>query len=277
MTRLTLHGIIVHRLSPWNTNAKMMVQHRNTKNITKLWHLRTPNPTQIPCLNGPYNTSRRRHHPSWTCDGGGGTRGACLPSWRSAWPNGASCLQNKDLQCERQMIQWTLKKHMQETMILWMSISMIFTRISQCTMRQQLSNEHCERMWKNNILYCTLDSTRHHGTPEILWNRTAAHYPAATVPPFLAPLREEARRRRLGAMVYEVQHNLNRKEREQTHDMMNVSTRRKTKTEDGKTRDLPTARKRTGFTKMHSTSQYIMTHPNTNDLISESTILYDTT
>ena len=162
-------------------------------------------------------------------------------------------------------------------MILWMSISMIFTRISQYTMRQQLSNEHCERMWKNNILYCTLDSTRHHGTPEILWNRTAAHYPAATVPPFLAPLREEARRRRLGAMVYEVQHNLNRKEREQTHDMMNVSTRRKTKTEDGKTRDLPTARKRTGFTKMHSTSQYIITHPNTNDLISESAILYDTT
>ena len=162
-------------------------------------------------------------------------------------------------------------------MILWMSISMIFTRISQCTMRQQLSNEHCERMWKNNILYCTLDSTRHHGTPEILWNRTAAHYPAATVPPFLAPLREEARRRRLGAMVYEVQHNLNRKEREQTHDMMNVPTRRKTKTEDGKTRDLPTARKRTGFTKMHSTSQYIITHPNTNDLISESAILYDTT
>ena len=161
MTRLTLHGIIVHRLSPWNTNAKMMVQHRNTKNITKLWHLRTPNPTQIPCLNGPYNTSRRRHHPSWTCDGGGGTRGACLPSWRSAWPNGASCLQNKDLQCERQMIQWTLKKHMQETMILWMSISMIFTRISQCTMRQQLSNEHCERMWKkkHTVLYPGLDTS----------------------------------------------------------------------------------------------------------------------
>ena len=166
MTRLTLHGIIVHRLSPWNTNAKMMVQHRNTKNTTKLWHLRTPNPTQIPCLNGPYNTSRRRHHPSWTCDGGGGTRGACLPSW-SAWPNGASCLQNKDFQCERQMIQWTLKiKHARNDDIMNVDIHDIYTDFSihnaptivQWTLRKDVEKQH-------TVLYPGLDTS-----PWNTWN-----------------------------------------------------------------------------------------------------------